>query len=181
MSQDDGGKLDGPARRTVLKLGATALGIGVAARAGLFGDAPPAGAQGVPPGDEILTHAGGFSVEIDGAPAASGRVRSVYGLEVLLDERKPKPNFKKAVLGPLRLAFDTPADEITQWWNDTKSGTCIRKNITINLRRADGTTARQIVCHDSLPTQWSSVNFDTSSTVQTETLTVKIGRIEFKT
>ena len=31
------------------------------------------------------------------------------------------------------------------------------------------------------PSQWSSVNFDTSSTVQTETLRVSIGRIELMT
>ena len=131
----------------------------------------------------MLQRASGFAVEVQDAPLASGRIRSVYGLEVLLDERKPKPNAKKAELGPLRLAFDSPADEITAWWNDTRGGTCIRKNITVTLFKGDGTAGRQYLLYDCFPTQWSSVNFDTSSTVQTETQpsTVKIGRIEFKT
>jgi hypothetical protein len=66
-------------------------------------------------------------------------------------------------------------DEILAWINEVASGREVRKNITINLRK-NGRPAGTINLLDCLP-----VNFDTSSTVQTESLTVKIGRIEFKT
>jgi hypothetical protein len=91
---------------------------------------------------------------------------------------------RKKVLQPtaqLTVTAGTPAaDELNLWWQDTSQGKCVRKNITINLRRSDGTTGRSYQLYDCFPIQWSAVNFDTSSTVQTETLTVKLGRIEFK-
>jgi hypothetical protein len=71
--------------------------------------------------------------------------------------------------------------ELQAWFQLAAKGGNIRKNITVNLRRADNKTERTFNLIDCFPTAYSIVNFDTSSTVQTETLTVNIGRIEFKT
>lgn len=77
------------------------------------------------------------------------------------------------------------SSELYNWWLDAsrgrEGGKDIRKNITVTLFKSDKTPGRSYTLFDCFPTQWSSVNFDTSSTVQTETLTVNIGRIEFKT
>ena len=71
--------------------------------------------------------------------------------------------------------------ELQAWFNEAAKGKNIRKNITVTLFKSDKTPGRSYTLMDCFPTQWSAVNFDTSSTVQTETLTVKIGRIEFAT
>jgi hypothetical protein len=50
----------------------------------------------------------------------------------------------------------------------------------VTLFKSDKSAGRTYNLMDCFPTQWSSVAFDTSSTVQTETIRVRIGRIEFK-
>jgi hypothetical protein len=71
--------------------------------------------------------------------------------------------------------------ELQAWWQEAAKGKNIRKNITVTLFKSDKSPGRSYTLMDCFPTQWSSVNFDTSSTVQTETIRVKCGRIEFKT
>ena len=71
--------------------------------------------------------------------------------------------------------------ELQAWWQEAAKGKNIRKNITVQLLKSDKSPGRSYNLFDCFPTQWSSVNFDTSSTVQTETLTCKVGYIEFKT
>ena len=51
----------------------------------------------------------------------------------------------------------------------------------IGIFRKDRSIGRAFVLHDCVPVEWAAVNFDTSSSVQTETLRVKVGRIEFRT
>jgi phage tail-like protein len=73
--------------------------------------------------------------------------------------------------------------ELKAWFDEAQSGKKrrVRKTITVTLFKSDKTPGRHYLLYDCFPTQWSSVNFDTSSTVQTETLTVKTTRVEFKT
>jgi hypothetical protein len=71
--------------------------------------------------------------------------------------------------------------EVKAWFADAASGKSIRKSITVNLRHPETGAERTYSLSDCFPATWSAVNFDTSSTVQTETLTVRVGRIEFKT
>ncbi len=71
--------------------------------------------------------------------------------------------------------------ELQAWFQEAAKGKNIRKNITVTLFKSDKSPGRSYSLFDCFPTQWSSVNFDTSSTVQTETLKVNIGRIEFTT
>jgi phage tail-like protein len=70
--------------------------------------------------------------------------------------------------------------ELQTWFNDVVAGKNIRKNITVTLFKSDKSPGRSYTLMDCFPTQWSAVNFDTSSSVQTETIRVKCGRIEFK-
>lgn len=71
--------------------------------------------------------------------------------------------------------------ELQAWFQEAAKGKNIRKNITVTLFKSDKTPGRTYNLFDTFPTQWSSVNFDTKVAADTETLTVKIGRIEFKT
>ena len=71
--------------------------------------------------------------------------------------------------------------ELQRWFEECATGKNIRKNITVTLFKSDKSGQRRFNLIDCFPTQWSSVAFDTSSTVQTETIRVKVGRIEFKT
>ena len=67
------------------------------------------------------------------------------------------------------------------WFQAAAKGQGIRKNITVTLFKSDKTPGRSYTLNECFPTQWSSVNFDTSSTVQTETITVNVGYIKFST
>lgn len=172
-------------RREVLTLGAVTAVL--AGGAGLIPAVAPRSADALPPphGEEVIRNANGFGVDIPGAPEASAHVLGVTfdDLEVTTSTGAT-PKRKKAPLPTVHLTVEsgTPAaGELGLWWQDAARGKCIRKNITVTLFRADQSPGRSYNLYDCFPTQWSSVNFDTSSTVQTETLTVKIGRIEFKT
>ena len=173
----------GPAlkRRDVLT-----LGVATAALAGGIGLIPAtprdADALPPPPGEEVLTY--GFGVEIDDAPEASSHLLDLTfeNLEITTSNGAfPKP--KKVPLPIAHLTVEAgsaAAGELHLWWQEAAKGKCIRKNITVTLFKSDASAGRKYNLFDTFPQQWSSVNFDTSSTVQTETLTVKVGRIEFK-
>ena len=135
-----------------------------------------------------------FSANIPGLPEASRNIREIHIDELTVSPPKMTTgrdnefwDFKPGALqmGAARFTIGgSPGafKELRAWFQDAAAGgKNIRKNITVNLRRADGRTERTYALYDCFPTQWSSVNFDTSSTVQTETLRVKVGRIEFKT
>lgn len=67
------------------------------------------------------------------------------------------------------------------WLNDTRQGKNIRKNISVNLFKSDKTAGRGYDLFDCFPVRWDPGEYSPSSKVQTETLTVKIGRIEMVT
>ena len=66
--------------------------------------------------------------------------------------------------------------ELQAWFNDAAHGKNIRKNISVTLFKSDKTPGRSYNLMDLFPTQWSAVDFDTSSTVQTEILRVILER-----
>jgi len=177
----------GPAlnRREVLTLGAVTAAL--AGGIGLIPTVAPRSADALPPppGEEVITNANGFGVDIPGAPDASANILGVTvdPIEVTTSTGAA-PKRKKVPLPVVHLtvaAGTTAADELELWWQDAAAGKCIRKNITVTLFKSDKSPGRTYSLRDCFPTQWSSVNFDTSSTVQTETLTVKVGRIELTT
>jgi hypothetical protein len=176
--EETGGEpsLGAVSRREILKFGA-----GSAALAGLAGirlvQPAPASAQDCPEPEPSL----GFAVRIEGAPAASGAVR-----EVEISPLRLSPRRGEVRGAPIEATLKTAGSpegtkELQSWFEECAKGKNIRKSISVICLRRDGSPARTYNLFDCFPTQWSSVNFDTSSTVQTETLTVKIGRIEFKT
>lgn len=84
--------------------------------------------------------------------------------------------------GSARITLEAGQDTLfSQWYQEAAKGKNIRKNITVNCYRSDNTPVRSYTLFDCFPTQWSSVDIDATGMVQTETLTVKIGRIEFVT
>lgn len=166
-------------RRDVLKLGAV-----TAAAAGVGAVLAPAPARAQAAALWLL------SVDIPGAPEASRNIR-----EIAIDALTVAPNVVVAGPEPTYRVYDPGAPQfgsvtltanahkdavkdLKTWFQDAARGKGIRKDITITLRKSDGTGSRTYNLIECFPTRWSSVNFDTSSTVQTETLTCTIGRIE---
>lgn len=176
-------------RRDVFKLGA--LGA-LAATAGLV----PASAIAQDPRQPPPTTAR-VVVDIPGLPEASRGTFAIEidPLEIEVDLRGPvspnAPDTAFRLYGPGHAHWGSASftsactlgasKELQTWFNDAVAGKNIRKNITVTLFKSDKSPGRSYNLMDCFPTQWSAVNFDTSSTVQTETLRVKVGRIEFKT
>jgi phage tail-like protein len=172
-------------RRRVLTLGAT---LGVWSALGR-----PAGAaqDPVPPPDDNRLYS--CTVQIAGLPEASKNIREIAIDELNIDAREMKAGGDHEIwqikpgsvhVGSATFTIgSTPGarKELQAWWAEAAKGKNIRKNISVTLFKSDRKTERAFSLTGCFPTSWSSVNFDTSSTVQTETLTVKIHRIEFKT
>ena len=179
-------------RRRVLTLGATtAMGFW----AGFGGSA--AAATGRQPDVQPLK----FSVTIPGLPEASKGVSALAVDELSIQGRENEfwgrenetwgrdHDYWSVRPGDVHLGSATFTlagnprvfKEVKAWFDETAAGQRIRKSITVRLNNPHTKAERTYSLNDCFPTQWSSVNFDTSSTVQTETLTVKIGRIEFST
>ena len=145
-------------------------------------------------GYEVIANAYGFSCDIPGCPDASKNIREIAIDELNIDAREMTTGLDVdyRLYGPgqahwgnasLTVAADSSGSkELQAWFQESAAkGNNIRKNITVTLFKSDKTPGRSYTLFDCFPTQWSSVDFDPSGTVQTETLTVKIGRIEFKT
>jgi len=175
-------------RRDVLRYtAATAAAVGSLAVAP---GAPQAAAREID--DEILM-SGRFAVEISGAPNASKNIREIAIDELTIDIREMTTGVDvlHRRYGPGAAHWGSAAftsavtlgasKELQTWFNECAKGKNIRKNITVTLFKKDGAAGRSYTLHDCFPTQWSSVSFDTSSTVQAERLVIKVGRIEFKT
>lgn len=169
-------------RRQLLALGATGA---VGAWSGVI--TTSAAAQSPPPDDNIP-----FSVDIPGCPDASKNIREISVDELNIDARETKAQDDGDVEiiqagrvhhGSAKITCTRKggSKELQLWFQEAAKGKGIRKNLTVTLHKSDKSDGRSYSLMDCFPTQWSSVNFDTSSTVQTETLTVSVGRIEFKT
>lgn len=172
-------------RREILKLGmAATAGAGM----GLLGPAP-GHAQAPAPAEGTVWH---MSVDIPGAPEASRNIREIAIDDLEIDARIVEagrdPEYRlygpgHAHWGSARFTSAVTlgaSKELRIWFNEAAKGKNIRKNITVTLFKSDKTPGRSYTLMDCFPTQWSSVSFDTSSNVQSETLTVKVMRIEFK-
>ena len=182
-------------RRAVLKLGAaTAAAVGAAAAGGTTALAESASADGAPAspagtdagGYEVLANAYGFGVDIPGCADASKNIREIHIDELNIDEREQTTgldNGGAGILASFTIGYEPAgASQFHDWFDQAKKGANVRKNISVVLFKSDRTPARGYVLFGCSPIALDCVNFDdTSSTVQTEKLTVKVGRIEFKT
>jgi phage tail-like protein len=144
-------------------------------------------------GYEVIANAFGFKIDIPGCADASKNIREISIDELNIDVREMTTGLdvEYRLYGPGQAHWGSAkftsactlggSKELQAWFQEAAKGKNIRKNITVTLHKSDKSDGRSYSLFDTFPTQWSSVNFDTSSTVQTETLTVSIGRIEFKT
>jgi phage tail-like protein len=140
----------------------------------------------------VLANAYGFGVDIPGCADASKNIRDISIDELNIDCRETTTGLDveyrtyspgAAHWGQAKFTSACTlggSKELQLWWQEAAKGKGIRKNITVTLFKSDKSPGRSYSLFECFPTQWSSVNFDTSSTVQTETLSVKVGRIEFK-
>lgn len=143
-------------------------------------------------GYEVLANAFGFSIDCPGCASASKNVREIKIDELNIDAREMTTGLdvEYRLYGPGAAHWGSfsitsacvlgGSKELQAWWQECANGKNIRKNILVSLFKSDKTAGRSYNLQDCFPTQWTSVNFDTSSTVQTETLTCKVGYIEFK-
>lgn len=173
-------------RREALRYGiagAVAASVAVTTR-----DAAAAGTDAG--GYEVIANAFGFGVDIPGCADASRSIREISIDELRIEAREltgePGDAFRSYAPGPAECGTATfrsiPGGAgLRSWFDECRKGHDVRKNITVTLYKKDKSPGRSYLLYDCFPTQWSSVSFDTSSTVQTETLTVKIGRLEFRT
>lgn len=144
-------------------------------------------------GYEVIANANGFGIDIPGCADASKNVREISIDEMNIDCREMTTGLdvEYRLYGPgathwgqMKITSACTlggSKELQLWFGEAAKGKNIRKNITVTLFKTDKTPGRSYLIYDAFPTQWSSVNFDTSSTVQSETLTIKMGRLEFKT
>lgn len=165
-------------RRRILAGGAAAVGFW-SALGGPSGLALHARQPDTSAGDGLI----GFAVSIPGLFRAS---RTIRGVEIDTGELGPR----RRVFGPGAAHWGAAkftsavtlgsSKELQAWFQEAAKGKNIRKDITVTLFKSDKSAGRSFNLLDCFPTAYSAVNFDTSSTVQTESITVKVGRIEFK-
>ena len=180
-------------RRDFLKYGAMAGGMaGVLSALGppLSILPGPAAVASQVDQDELLV-SGNFKVDIQDCPVASANVQSIQIEDIKIDVIEMPPdndNYRQYAPGDahygkatIQARFVKGRKELLQWLEDAAAGKNVRKNITVTLLDRRGNPGRSYGLMDCFPISWTAMNFDTSSTVQTETLTVKVGRIEFKT
>jgi phage tail-like protein len=144
-------------------------------------------------GYEVIANAFGFGVDIPGCADASKNIREIAIDELNIDAREMTTGLdvEYRLYGPGAVHWGQAkftsactlggSKELQAWFQEAAKGKNIRKNITVTLFKSDKTPGRGYTLNECFPTQWSSVNFDTSSTVQTETLTVNVGYIKFST
>lgn len=141
----------------------------------------------------VIANSFGFAVDIEGCPESSKNIREVAIDELAIDCREITTgvNVEYRVYGPGASHWGNAkftsavthggSKEFKSWFDAAATGKGIRKNITVTLFNSDKKPGRSYNLLDCFPTMWTGVGFDTSSTVDTETLTVSVGRIEFKT
>lgn len=144
-------------------------------------------------GYEVIANAFGFGCDIPGCADASKNIREIAIDELNIDIREMTTGLdvEYRLYGPGQAHWGSAkftsactlggSKELQAWFQEAAKGKNIRKNVTVTLYKSNKQPGRSYTLNDCFPTQWSSVNFDTSSTVQTETLTVNVGYIKFAT
>lgn len=89
------------------------------------------------------------------------------------------PHFGNARISVVAGSED--ARRLHEWFSEASKGKNIRKNITVRLYKSDKTAGRGYNLFDCFPTRWDAGEYSPASKVQTETITVNIGRIELTT
>ena len=142
---------------------------------------------------EVIANANGFSCQIPGCDNASKNIREIQIDELTIDIRETTTGldveyrlYAPGTPHPGNAKFTAActlgaSKEFYAWFQAAAGGKDIRKDIGVRLNKSDKTAGRGYNLFACFPTQWSAVDFDSSSTVQTETIRVKVGRVEFKT
>lgn len=144
-------------------------------------------------GYEVIANANGFMCEIPGCPDASKNIREIAIDELNIDFRPGRtgtevgyrvygpgtPHFGNAVFTCARTAGGSK--ELHAWFLEASRGKNIRKTIMVTLFKSDKTPGRGYNLLDCFPTSYSAADKDPVTGVSTESITVKIGRIELTT
>jgi len=142
-------------------------------------------------GYEVLANSSGFSCDIPGCADASKNIREIAIDELNIDIREMTTGldveYRRFQPGQPHYGNATftcalgGSKELQAWFQEAAKGKNIRKNISVTLFKSDKTAGRSYTLMDCFPTAWSVGEPDATGVARTETLTVNIGRIEFKT
>ena len=139
---------------------------------------------------EILENGTGkLKIEIDGCPVANANVESITVEDLVIDEREMTTgaDWDYRVYGPgdahfgsitIRARMGMNSKELYQWWYDCSVGKNIRKNIAVICLKRDGAEARRFNIFDGFPTKWDAGDYSPSSNVASETIVIKMQRLE---
>lgn len=140
---------------------------------------------------EVIANAYGFACDIPGCADASRNIREIAIDELNIDVREMTTGldvgYRRFEPGPPQFGTATftctlgSGKELQSWFQESAKGKNIRKNISVTLFKSDKTPGRGYNLIDCSPTSWSVGEPDATGTPRTETLTVRIGRIEFAT
>jgi phage tail-like protein len=180
---------EGVSRRDVLKMSAAAAVAAGAGAAGLSmrntGLAAPVTAAAIQVKD--------FEIEIPGMPASSMACSGIEGLMAAFDTRETTTGLDveyrtyapgDAHYGRVKVKFpafhgDPVGAEIMAWMEQART-TGIRKNITVIVKKTNGSPIRTFNLHDCFPVKWDPGDYSPSSTVAVETLEIAIQRVEMR-
>lgn len=70
--------------------------------------------------------------------------------------------------------------ELQAWFLDAAAGKDARKSISVICLKRDGSEARRYNLMECFPVKFDPGDYSPSSTTAVESITVKIGRVEFK-
>lgn len=154
---------------------------------------------------EVLENgAGKFKVDIAGCPTASGLVDGITMEDLLIDTREVTDGVNSdyrapeavntsgvdwdyRVYGPgdahygsitIRSRVGKNSKELQQWFSDAAKGKNIRKNITITLKKRDGSAGRVYGWFECYPVAYQPFVLDGSARVASEEITVRCDDLE---
>lgn len=141
--------------------------------------------------DEFLENgAGKFAVDLPGCPVATMNIQSVQVEDLTIDVRETTcgvdwdfrtyapgdAHFGKATF---RSRVGKNSKELLQWLQDAAVGKNVRKNIAVIIKDRAGKEARRYNLMEVFPIKYDPGDYSPSSTTKVETITVKIGHVEF--
>jgi phage tail-like protein len=141
--------------------------------------------------DELLKDgAGKFSVDIPGCPESSANIESIQVEDLTIDIRETTtgadwdyrtyaPGDAHYGKATFRSRVGKNSKELIQWLQEASVGKNVRKNISVVIKDRSGSDARAYNLMECFPIKYDPGDYSPSSTTKVESITVKIGRVEF--
>ncbi|MBM3926198.1 MAG: twin-arginine translocation signal domain-containing protein [SAR202 cluster bacterium] len=173
--------------------GVAALGLGglpSVINGSVLERAEAAAAKGLNQDEFLENGAGKFAVDIPGLPETSANIQSIQVEDLTIDIRETTtgadwdyrtyaPGDAHYGKASFRSRVGKNSKELLQWLHDASRGKDVRKNISVIIKDRDGSEARKYNLFECFPIKFDPGDYSPSSTTMVESITVKIGRVEF--